>query len=77
MGDALPSSHPNAEEFRCSAVRAPLWVAHCLRRGGMPKTCVPRSAHAAVGCVLRLSHPSAAESEYLEGVRGIVIQHIR
>ena len=61
VGDALPSSHPNAEEFRCSAVRAPLWVARCHRRGGTPKTCVPRSAHAAVGCVLRLSHPSAAE----------------
>ena len=83
VGCALPSSHPNAEELRCSASRAPLWAARCLI--GMPENFVALqrarrcglriafvasasrrisllcSAHAAVGCVLRLSHPHAEE----------------
>ena len=75
----------HAQEFRCSAVRTPLWATHCLRRIRMPKNfvalqcvrrCGPRiafvapecrriswlcSAYAAVGCILRLSHPNAEE----------------
>ena len=74
----------HTQEFRCSAVRTPLWATHCLRRIRMPKNfvalrcvrrCRPRiafvaaecrriswlcSTYAAVGCVLRLSHPNAA-----------------
>ena len=75
----------HAQEFRCSAVRTPLWATHCLRCIRMPKNfvalqcvrrCGPRiafvaaecrriswlcSAYAAVGCILRLSHPNAEE----------------
>ena len=32
VGCVLPSLHPNGDDFRCSAVRTPLWVAYCVRR---------------------------------------------
>ena len=37
VGCALPLWHRNAEDCRCSAVRTPLWSAHCLRRVRTPK----------------------------------------
>ena len=83
----------HTQEFRCSAVRTPLWATHCLRRIRMPKNfaalrcvrrCRPRiafvaaecrriswlcSTYAAVGCVLRLSHPNAEEYRLFEAFR--------
>ena len=49
----------HTQEFRCSAVRTPLWATHCLRRIRMPKNlgalrcmrrCRPRIACVAAGC---------------------------
>ena len=65
VGRALRLSQPNAEEFRGSAVRTPLWVAYCVCRIRMLKNIVSLKhfvashAYAVVGCALRLSHPNA------------------
>ena len=66
-GCVLPSSHPNAEDFRCSAVRTPLWVAYCVCCFRMRKNFVSLHHFVALRCARRcglriaVSHPNAGE----------------
>ena len=63
VGCILRLSHPNAEEyrlfaaFRCSAVRTPLWAAHCLCRIRMPKDVVALRRVRRYGLRVALLHP--------------------
>ena len=66
-GCVLPSSHPNAEDFRCCAVRTPLWVAYCVCCFRMRKNFVSLHHFVALRCARRcglriaVSHPNAGE----------------
>ena len=72
VGCVLPSSHPNTEEFRCSAARAPLWAAHCLCGIGMPKNVV------APQCVRRCGARIAfVASERLRRKNFVALQRVR
>eukprot|EP00434_Breviolum_minutum_P043573 symbB.v1.2.038848.t2/scaffold6186.1/size20243/1 len=67
VGCVLLSSHPNAEDFRCSAVRTPLWVAYCVCCFRMRKNFVSLHHFVALRCACRcglriaVSHPNAGE----------------
>ena len=67
VGCVLPSSHPNAEDFRCCAVRTPLWVAYCVCCFRTRKNFVSLHHFVALRCARRcglriaVSHPNAGE----------------
>ena len=62
---ALDMGQPWMKRFRCSAVRVPLWAAHCLRRIRMSQNVV--SLQLARRCgprVAVVSHPNSEECRF-------------